>query len=246
MRIFPLLLFCCLFAFPALAEDYAKPTWPNLLQTLVRFNAINIDDDNVLDEYGAVTECDLYKADYRDDFKWNKVRTALRDDIRQKITTFPTSYSYRAELQLDRYDFQEKLFRLTAKTTLQNINALSIYKVVGNPCEGVSIKLLPSAFRVVLDMPLFFEGIPLGQKDAEALLQQMKDDKNSDRIVSAIFNMRIVYIEPMHMAKGSDASSIYVQGSGSDDRSVRLDARLDSVEFYEDAALTKLIYRLQP
>lgn len=243
-----LLCFCLLlvWVFPAHAEDYAKPDWTNLLRTLVRFNALNINDDTTLDEYAAVSECDLYKVLYKDDFKWNKVRAAIRESIGQNLSTFPTSYAYQTELQLDRYDFQDKLFRLTAKTTLHNVNTFRIYKVEGESCDNVKTKLIPTAFRAVLDTPVFFDGLPLSQPDAEALLQQMKLDKNSDRVVNAVFKMRVIYIAPTHLSHVPGDSRGYTQNGNDEERTIRLDVRLDSIEFYEDKALTRLIYKLQP
>lgn len=240
-----ILFLVLLLASPAQAEEYAKPGWGNLLRTLIRFNALSMNDDNVLDEYAAITECDLYKTLYHDDFRWNKARAAIRESIRMNDATFPTSYVYQTELQLDRYDFQEKLFRFTSKTTIRNVNTFRIYKVEGQPCEGANIKLVPSTFRVVIETPLYFEGIPLGEKDAEALLQQMKDDGNTDRVITAHFNMRVVYVDPLRMSHENEIKG-YVQSNAADDHTARLDVRLDSVDFYEDQAMTKLIYKLQP
>jgi hypothetical protein len=246
-RVILLCLCLALLVLPAHAEEYAKPDWPNLLRTLIRFNGISLDDDKTLDEYAIVTECDLYKTLYDDDFKWNQVRVAIRDSIKMNVATFPTSYTYKAELQLDRYDFQNKVFRLTPKTSIHNVNTLWIYQVDGRSCGGsVDVRLLPKSFRAVLDAPIFFDGIPLVQQDAEALLQQMKQDKNSNRIVTALFNMRVVYVTPMHVSNVIGDIRGYTQNGNDDPRSARLDVRLDSVEFYEDSGMTKLIYKLQP
>jgi Domain of unknown function (DUF4852) len=84
-----LVFLALMFASPAQAQDYAKPTWPNLVRTLVRFNALSLDDDQVIDDYAAITECELYKAMHQDDFKWNTVRTAIRDDVGRNIATYP-------------------------------------------------------------------------------------------------------------------------------------------------------------
>lgn len=228
------------------AEDYAKPDWANLLRTLIRFSALTLDDDVVLDEYAIATECDLYKTFYREDFQWNRVRKTIRESVRQNVATFPTSYSYTTQLQLDRYDFNEKLFRFTQKTTIHNVNALNFYKIEGASCDGVSVKLVPTSFRAVLDVPIFVEGIPIGASDAENLLNHMKAEGNTDRVVNAVFNMRIVYIDPLRPANKNGDGRGLSQGNNPEERSVRLDVRLDSIDFYEDATKTKLIYKLQP
>jgi hypothetical protein len=232
-------------ASPARAEDYVKPDWPSLVKTLVRFNALDISDDRLLDEYAMITECDLYKSFYRDDFKWNQVRNAMRQSIKMNVATFPTSYRYETQLQLDRYDFHDKIYRLTDKSVIHNVNAFEIYSVSGSPCAGIDIVNIPHAFRAVLDTPLYFEGLPLAQADAEALLNRMKID-NPDRIVYTRFNLRVVYIESLRPPATGVTNKPLVQSNAQGSQSARLDVRLDSIEFYEDPAMTKLIYRFQP
>jgi hypothetical protein len=129
---------------------------------------------------------------------------------------------------------------------LTNVNTFRIYKVEVEPCAGAKIKLIPTAFRAVLDTPIYFGGIPLAEKDAQALVNQMKADNNSDRIINAVFNLRVVYIAPMHLSHVIGDNRGYTQNGNDEDHTARLDVRLDSIEFYEDAAMTKLIYRLQP
>ena len=63
-------IFCLFFAASAHAEDYAKITLQNFLQTLVRFNAIDVNDDVLLDDYALVTDCDLIENFYENDFRW--------------------------------------------------------------------------------------------------------------------------------------------------------------------------------
>ena len=44
------------FAGSAHADDYVKPTWPDLTRTLIRFSALSLADQNILDEYAVITE----------------------------------------------------------------------------------------------------------------------------------------------------------------------------------------------
>jgi hypothetical protein len=240
-------LFLCLamFALPAGAEDFIKPTLPDLVRTLVRFKAINLDDDKLLDDYAIITECKLYKAFYGDDFKWDKVRSAIRESIQMNVSTFPTGYSYETRLQLDRYNFEDKLFRFTDKTSVKNVNAFGLYNSAESNCPDVSLKYILKTYRAVLDTPVSIAGLPLEPKDAEMLLQQMRNDKNIDRIIYARFNLRVVYIDQLRDVSQGEISngSAYSQSNSPDNRATRLDVSLDSAEFYEDVNMTKLVYR---
>src|ERR1700685_2832792 len=107
-------LFCLLLclAAPARAEDYIAPTWPDLLHTMIRFNALDLSQDNrLLDEYAAITDCDIYQYYSRDDFKWNQMRTTIRKSIEMSRSTFPSRYYFDVKVQLGRYDFADKLYR---------------------------------------------------------------------------------------------------------------------------------------
>ncbi|MFY9287771.1 MAG: DUF4852 domain-containing protein [Alphaproteobacteria bacterium] len=241
-----ILLLALLLASPAQASDYAEPTWPNLVRTLIRFGAINVNDDRLLDQFAIITECALYKAMYRDDFQWNKVRGVMRDSIRANVATYPTNYRYEAELQLGKYDFKEKLYRLTDKTTVRNVNSLLLFQAYRNVCGDANIRDIPDYFRAILDTPVTFEGLPLNEKDAEVMVKQMREGKNTDLIVYTRFNLRIVYIDPLTKALKSKDADSYVQGTMRNGHQIRLDVHLDSMDFFSDKEMTKLIYTYQP
>lgn len=250
MKRFAALVFAALvfFAGTARADEYAKPSLDNFAKTLVRFGAIDIKDDALLDEYAMVTDCGLVKYFFTDDFKWNHVRAAIRESIRMNIGTFPTVFSYVTKLQLDRYDFQERLFRFTEKTTIHNVNSLSFEKENNSTysCGSHTVKYIPISYRAVFDVPFTIPGLPMSEDDAKALLKRLKNANNLDRIIYVRFNLRVAYIEPLHKALASEQAGYWQSGMSGGNRVMRLDTRLDSVEFYEDENMTKMVYSYTP
>ncbi|MDP9126641.1 MAG: DUF4852 domain-containing protein [Pseudomonadota bacterium] len=257
------LLFLCLFlTFPAQADplpahadavkpdDYIRPTWSDLLRTMVRFNALDLSDDNLLDSYASVTECDLYQFYYKDDFKWNQVRKSLRESISMNTQTFPVYYRFDSEVLLDRYDFQNKVYRFQEKSVIRNVNLFRIYDVQGSPCGDPASQYMPRSFQAASDTTVNLNGLPLAPADAQALLRQMNDDKNYDRVLFMRVNMTVTYIGRLHKeitdlgVNGKRA--IYFQNKDTDPHVVKLDVRLDSVAFYEDQDKTKLVYTFKP
>jgi hypothetical protein len=245
---------CVVLALPLLvqsahAEEYVDPTWPNLVRTLVRYNAINLTDMTLLDEYAAITDCDLYKAFYHDDFKWHEVQQAMVKSIEINSPTFPIRYRYNVDLQLDRYDFKSQLYHLTEKTTLRNVNMFRLYSVVGSNCGDADVEYMPHTFHAVLDSPFYLDSLPLAEKDAQSLLKLMDADKNFDHIIYASFNIRVTYIQPLRKettGKGVEMVTHYVQPDAVQLFAVRMDSKLESVNFYEDPQRTKLVYQFQP
>jgi len=60
--------------------------------------------------------------------------------------------------------------------------------------------------------------------------------------------LRIVYIEPMRRTVDRSVSDqlLHYTQTNVPQRNLRLDARLESIDFFEDPQKTRLIYRYQP
>lgn len=245
----------CLLAFvpPAAAqEDYVKPSLSNLVKTLVRFGALDIRKDKVIDTFGRITECKIFKDHYRDDFRWQKVRAALRESIKENIATYPVGYAYDAPLQLDRYDFKTGQYRFTKKTAQANANVFTIDAKAEDFCVDLGYTGLPYSYKFILDNPVKLEGLPISAEEGNVLLQRMVKSENVNRIVYARFNIRVVYVDPMkgEEIEGRDFSAktpyapMVAQDAMAD--GAKMDSRLDSIEYFEDQERTKLIYRYVP
>lgn len=234
-----LVILFLLCAVPVRAEetlDYAAPTWANLLRTMVHFNALDLSDNTLLDEYAAVTDCDVYKASYGDDFKWNAVRQAIRDDVEQNRAHYPAAYAYDIRLRLDRYDFANRLFVFSDKTPVRNINAIPLYTFDSMPCNNVRIRFIPGSFRAVLvDQPVDIPGLPLTPEEGQALLKRMAIVGNNQRFVYAEFNLHVIYIDQLRHGMVRVPGDFY-----------RFDSRSGLVDFYEDENHTRPIYSYRP
>lgn len=245
-----LAILTCLAAAPpsARADEYAKPTWSNMARVLARFNALDFSDEKLLEEYAIVTECELYTLFYRDDFRWHKVLEAVKGSLNQFSMTYPTTFAYEAELQLGRYDFKDKIFRFTEKSTIYNVNSFVLLQATPKACVGERrISFMPTVFRAALDAAIYIPGLPLSQKDSEMILELMNRDNNSSRIVKARFNLRVTYVEKFRRISSDNSQGyFYAQDEKQENNDARLEAHLDSVEFFEDAAMKRLIYTYRP
>ncbi len=231
------------FASAAAAQQYAEPTWADLVRTLVRMKAIDVTDTVIMDEFGIATECDLYDTFYHDDFKWNRVRQAMMKSIKQNIAAYHTRYRHDIDMQLDRYDFSTRLFMFKEKSKLKNDNHVQLFALPAHSCHMPDVKNVPYDFALILHPPLFLEGIPLPEADARNLVMRMERDKNYDRIIYARFNVKILYVEPLRKRTMTNGETIYKQG----DKTfmlANLDATVESIDFYEDSKHTRLIYHM--
>jgi hypothetical protein len=228
----------------ARADDFSKPSLANLTRTLVRFNALNLSDPHILNDFSILTECDLYQAFYGNDFKWRQVQQAVLESARAHIASFPTSYYYDAALQLDRYDFDTKIFRFAEKAGIHGVNVLELYRAQATECGADAAKSIPHSFRALLATPVSLDGVVLSEKDGQILLQHMIADGNNNRQIYARFNLRITNVAPLHPVAAALGS--YEQEGKLSRDGVILDAWLDSIDFYRDQDRTSMVYHYQP
>ncbi len=184
------LLVSTLLARPASAEDYIDPTELSVLQTLLRFGAIDINNDVAMDDYAKIAECDLYSTFHSDDFKWRKVREGLRSKIRDEALSYPANYTIKGTINLDRYDFNTKTFKIAADAPIMGVNALHLIDYGDQYC-GTRLKILPANYTAALDNRVNIPGFVMSESDAQALLQRLTESKNIKREIIAKFNIRI-------------------------------------------------------
>jgi hypothetical protein len=247
MKRIVLILALLLISMPARADIYARPTWDNLMKTLVRYGALDLTDNKILDEYAIVTDCDLYHAFFQNDFKWNQVRESMRDSVQINLSKFPSSYVYEDKIALDHYDFTQQLYHFSDHQPLQKVNAFFLYRTDGLTCDKIRINYLPRSFRAVLDESVTLPGLPLTQRSADALLRRMDANGNTNRMVYVRFNLHVNYVGKVDKnANASDSDPMYVQAGSPHDAPVILNAQVDTIDFYEDDRYTKLLYSYQP
>lgn len=239
-------IFFLTLAQPARAEDFAELTLSNIVKILVRFGVFDVRKDDVIDFYGKVTECQIFTENFLDDFKWNRIRAALRAKIKQDIAVFPTGIHYDTELQLGKYDFHDKIYRFSEKTAQFNANVFRVKVHSSNFCNRQTPDILPAEYKFVLDQPVLLTGLPMGEEDGSRLLARLREAKNTNLIIYTRFNMRVIYVAPIEAvgAKQPDPHKFALEKSIND--GIRIDTRLDSIEYFEDPERTKLIYRFMP
>lgn len=227
-------------------NDFVKMTPHNLVDTLIRFGVIDIRADDVIDDYAKLNECDLFFKFYDNDFKWNNFRKALRQSIRQRIQFFPIAYYYDAQMQLGRYDFQDKTFYFTEKSVPSNVNLFSL-QLIDTACDQFGFSALPIWYGLVLDEPLTIRGLAMPEVEAKAFLERLFAAGNEDRIVYARFNIRVTqvpYVGRQKLEQGKTLGPLQQEGSG--ERQIKIGGRIESVDFFEDSEHKKLIYTYEP
>lgn len=232
---------------PAKAEgDYADLSLSTIVKMFVRFGVLDIRKDDVIDFYGKVVECKIYSQYYLDDFKWQKVRAALRESVKQNIATFPTAFHYDAKLQLGKYDFKEKVYRFSEKTTQTNANVFRLMVDSSHFCTKDTPNILPTDYKFVLDQPIHMMGLPMSEENGAKLMARMKENDNKDLLIYTRFNMRVVFVPQLEAVGDFRGNKKGFVINPDMNREIRVDAQLDSIEYFEDPEYKKMIYRFMP
>ena len=230
------------------ASSYIKPEWGKLLQTMFRFRAIDLlEDDALLDDYALVAECDLYARFYMDDFKWKKVREAIRGSLKRNKDKFPLHYYKDVKVQLGRYNFEKRLYQFTTGSVIHNANTFLFQGENPGLCVESRIKYLPVSYRGVSNDPITIEGLSMDQPTAQTLLEYMQTSHNTDRILTARFNITVLFTLPLDrsLRAGTQGDVVYQQTSEHSGE-VRYDVKIDSVDFYADDEKKIKVYTFVP
>lgn len=227
------------------ADEYLQATPALLIQTLLRFGALDINNDVIIDDYAKVVECDLFSVFREDDFKWNKIREGLRSKIRSEAVTYPSTYTIRGYVKLDRYDFDTKMFKLNADSPILGVNAFRLQDIPQKSCNE-SIKVVPMQYVAVIENRINIPGFIMSESDAEALLGRLLKENNRSRQILAKFNLRIVDV-PKAKIDFSLISSWYDKSRYvGKSQSINMAAKLDSIEFFEDEAMRRRLFVYRP
>lgn len=233
---------------PAFATTYEKPALNNIIKSMIRFGAMDIYDDEVIDVYARTNECKIFNEYYKDVFKWEEIRQKLRESVRTNVATYPTGYRYDTTLKLDRYDFKRQMFPFDLPAVQKKVNVFIMQAHQEDYCNDKDLRGFPTAFRLVLGSPVSLEGLELNEEQGKALFTRMNENKNFSHLVYVSFNIRVQFVASLDNTENkkksreqSENALAKVQQKIQSDM-ITLDSRLDSIDFYEDAERTRLIY----
>ena len=89
----------------------------------------------------------------------------------------------------------------------------------------------------------------MSEAEGKSIVDRLAADHNTNRYVYARLNIKIIYIDALRKSTSRVGEMIvtrYDQTTDGPLQSVRLDARLDSIDFYADNHLGTMIYEYTP
>lgn len=221
--------------------DYLSPSFENLSRLYWKQNAIDILDDEAIDNFLLINECKIYQQFYEDDFEWLRIRKAARKMILDNKDSFSNKYQIILPVDLGRYDMERKGFPLINDTAFMDLRRIEIGGNSSNTeiCEqGGTIPGYPRNVILVLSKPFQYDFLQLDEHIAQAYIirqrydpiKKPKDLKNKYFNRLAFVRIRITFDKYQGNAKGTDGDSLAI-----------MFGRLDGIDVFEDPYEKRLL-----
>ena len=107
-------------------ESYVTMTYPNLFRLAWAFDVYKSDDNAALDTYLKISECNLYKKYYKNEFEWEKIRLATKAYLDKYGKKRDIYFEYVQPLELGRYDEEIQGFPLEKAPDYISLKVLQI------------------------------------------------------------------------------------------------------------------------
>jgi len=157
-------------------DVYMKPSYRDLAWTLLSFQGADLNEDQTLVEYASMFQCQKLQENYGNDFKWNKVKSELKQEIMRIRSYGPRNYEIIAPVFLDRYHFEKQAFPLSEKSKFLNIGLLRIYEnsdlmeYCGRRYRG---QAFPNNYDVYLSRPLVIDKLFVNPDKGKEFLDRL-------------------------------------------------------------------------
>lgn len=226
-----------------IGEGYASPSFEELTQTFMMMGGRGVEDPLVIDEYARIVYCPVYLEKFQDDFSWNEVRRNLQTNVREKRETYRELYEVIGDVELGRYDFNNKRFPLSHSSEMRNVGFLTVAAVresTGYQCGSRSeaLQYFPYAYMFLLDRPLNIRSLYLDTDAAAKLMEAMtlrdaEDPRSSGKRLAFVrMRLRLYDVAPKDALPRSVSN---VEG---------IRVRVEQVDFFLDRAMTQHILKV--
>lgn len=220
-------------------KDYEIMSLTAMLNLYWKAGVLKLDDDKAIEEYIAVTSCNVYREKYQDDFAWPEMIKTTREYLRQYSPRFATKIMVIQPIALGRYLPDKKIFQVSDDTQYHNVRRLFIadYSADRIPCPGTSVGMPKSApLRAVITLPSGFslKKIPMTEDYARQIIAYI-DGRLKSTDIGLSRRDRFAYVRFYFTIKGFDAiDSGNSPTSFFSESAVNFSGNLDGFEIFAD------------
>ena len=222
------------------AGQYQRATVQNISKLYWAKDKFDFDDDDAIDKFVFINECEFYKENYRDDFKWTDIRRAARKMIKEYIPTYSDKFKIIVPIDLGRYDIEKKGFPIINDTEFVDLRRVHLGGNYHDICgEGAEIKNYPRNISLILHAPFNYKFFNIDEHLAQGYILRNNtkraemppgflNNKTYNRLAFARFRMHIVDYQD-DVKEGADFLSALMFG------------KIEGVDIFERADETGLL-----
>ena|GEM_PF-6704271 len=222
-------------------DGFQKPVLENLMELFWLTNFWKIDDNDHIDNYLMVNECQIYTDYYYNEFEWDKIRELTREKLKKDVWSFSNKFEVVTEINLGRYNVEGEYFEITEDTRLedvQNIETAENYRQTICNRSNI-IKTFPQNMVASLTQPISLVRLPVFNELAALYIADMKERNKlipesvrmSRRSRPAFVRLRVEIVAFMGLEGKNTQFTVPV-----------MLANVDSIEVYGDKAMKKPLY----
>jgi hypothetical protein len=159
-------------------EDYQQPTFQNLSKSYWALAMFDLSDNDAIDGYLMINQCELFKKFFRSDFEIEGLREATRQSIQKNLAFFPLKYEVMIPMGLDRYNTGTEKFTIVPKYQYLGAKRLEIAENDSNEdiCNGAKqIAKYPKNFVLSLNRPFILTEVPVKPEVAQFYMDRTEE-----------------------------------------------------------------------
>ncbi len=182
---------------------YERPNIRTLSQLYWRMLKHDPADDQAVDNFMMINECDLYRDYYQNEFEWLGIRDAARSFLLENRKEFPIHFEFVQPLRFAEYDLDTQEFEVWDPYKIDSVRrfevlAEDLYKDVCDKKAKVKIDGYPKGMLVELNRPFTLDKISVAPEKArdyiENKLEVAKSHGLSTNTKKALYESRAAYL----------------------------------------------------
>jgi hypothetical protein len=223
-------------------DGFVEPTFFNLSKAYWALGKFDTSDDEAIDNFLMITECDLYQKYFFNDFEWASIHEATRASIVHNMSSYPTKFEILKPLNLDRYDPENQVFIIKEEDVMEGSRKFDVNK--NNETQIICdhqhiIKDYPRNIVLILNRPINLRSFHVPPELAELYLEEARayyehmphylKTRKYEKIAYLRLKVSLFqYKETVRAMSGYDRAVVY--------------GRLEGIEIYADYKKLKPLY----
>ena len=219
---------------PIKSEDYVPTTLDNLSRLYWALARLDINDDEAIDHYLMIHECELYTQFYFNDLDWHNIREAARREIFRKLPEFKRTFEAFIPVELERYNTDEEYFGVAETSVIDSKTRFQIeINRADSPICGFDREIpnYPRNIELVISRPFSLHRVPVKKDIADEFIKIIAEKYEN---VAHTKRMRLYKRTAYMRVKFSVMSYRGLSRGQNGSLMASVFGRIDGLEFYAD------------